>query len=114
MQHDYLGRLIRDYHRERTGSLFHVGDHGFVQYRLEKQVLYIDEFFMEKPHRKGLRALKMIREVIKMAKACGCHTLVGCNETTLSSYSDIRKLHTWFGMHLANCNGTQEVWVKQI
>lgn len=108
-----FARHIRDYFSERLGVKFHERSFGFVGYKIVGTDLYIDEWYTE-PNHPLIDTLRMVREVIEIGKQQGCTRLIGCNETTLDTYNDIRKFHTWFRMkHIGN-NGTLELWGKLI
>lgn len=108
-----FAKHIRDYFSERLGVSFHERSFGFVGYKIIGTDLYIDEWYTE-PNHPLIDTLRMIREVVAIGKAQGCTRLIGANETTLETYNDIRKFHTWFGMSYLCSNGTQELWSKVI
>lgn len=104
---------IRDYFSERLGISFHTRDYGFVGYKIDGTDLYIDEWYVE-PRTTFFKALRIVKEVVEIGKQHGCTRLIGCNETTLPTYKDIRTLHVWFGMEHIGDNGTLELWAREI
>ena len=105
---------IRDYFAERLGVNFYTTDLGFAGYRIEDGTIYLEEFYVE-PSTPYPHAFRIARAIIAIGKSAGCTRFVGGNDTSLETYEDIKKLHSFFGMRYSGeSNGTLELWVKDI
>lgn len=66
-----------DYCREREGKSVIVTEDGFIKYFIEKDILFIDEFYIKPSSRhKGL-GQSMVDGLVTMAKSKGCAQLMG-------------------------------------
>lgn len=112
-QDEIFAIRIREYYYRRLGTQFITNNHGFLGFSISGSDLIIDELFVD--HGTNIiHTLQLVRRAITLGKQRGCTRLIGGNETSIDSYSDVRKLHEWFGMTYLSNNGSLELWSKPI
>lgn len=108
-----LETLLREYYRERLNAEFETTDYGFIAYSIRGPSIIIHDLYV----RKGTNpydTLRLVNSVRSIGKAHGCIRLVGCNDTKLVTYYDIKQLHTFYRMsHIGN-DGSMEIWARDI
>jgi hypothetical protein len=105
---------IRDYYADRLGIIFECRDFGFVGYRIIGGNLDFAEFYVE-PNTSYRDTFRLIRDIFAIARSHNCKYLYGCNDTTLSSYEDIKKLHKFFKLvDSGQRDGHREIWVVEL
>lgn len=96
-----LGYYIRQYGNERNGKHYYVTDEGFIAYRLNGDEIIIDEYFLNYPYRKGLRAFSFVNEFISALQRRNNNTfktLIGFVDTDTTDGYSISKLFELYNM----------------
>lgn len=105
---------IRDYYRQRLGVEFVTTDYGFAGCSTDGTSLYIHELYVV-AGTSHTESFRFFRRLFSFARELGCTRIVGANDTSLSSYESIKKLHIFFGAKPSGeLNGTSEIWIKEL
>lgn len=93
-----LGKFIQDYYAERFNSHFFVTEAGFYQYRIENNVFYVDEFYIDPTFRNFEIPVAICNELKAYAKRQGCNLIIGWINYSTKHASSIERLLIHMGM----------------
>ena len=93
-----FGIHYMSYLHELAGSFFITRDYGFLEYRLEGPIVYVDAFYVV-PTARQSGAGRMLRDAVEIvAREHGCTKMVGYIDTNLDGWATRKKIFESLGL----------------
>lgn len=111
-------RWVRDYYAERLGAEFCIGPSGFIVYRVDGDIITIEELYVEPESRKTGAGQALVNYVTDIGRSRGCDLLQGCINTNTHNADNLKRLYTLGGCEFSGrtLSGRphMEIWSKLI
>jgi GNAT superfamily N-acetyltransferase len=100
MQDKYkrFGMYYMAYLHELAGTFFITRDYGFIEYRIEGNILYVDAFYVVPNKRKTGYGRYLMEEVEIVARGHGCDVMIGYIDTNLPDWTKRRSIFLKLGL----------------
>lgn len=103
------------YIEEREGKNIIEDEYGFATYFFpEKHIVYIEDVFVRKEHRRKGIAFKYADEIVKKAKAVGCKFLLGSIDPKAKGAEYSRLFVVDYGLVFSKRKDNLEWYCKEI
>lgn len=98
-----MSSLYGFYIKERENAEIIENDDGFITYQIRGDEVFIRDFYVVPPRRKTRVAFNLGQQLIQVAKAQGCRSMVATVFPLLNGSQEALKIFMKYGMKITAC-----------